>query len=240
MLASVGWWWWDRPLSADEHPTLRVATWNLRHFGDDRDDTGAVADFIRQREFDVVALQEVRGEGSAVEEVCRRLGRSWRAIVSDKTGGHRLATLYDRRVVRPGRSVRLFELPVERQPQAVHLRAGNVDFTLVNVHLFASDTRRRRAEARRLAAMLRQDRWPPGERDIVIAGDFNSNSVSGPTLSAFAGWTPTTSAGTNSDGTRPLDHVLVPPSVRVVASGVERPPRGITDHAAVWADLDVR
>ncbi|MEL7239741.1 MAG: endonuclease/exonuclease/phosphatase family protein [Planctomycetota bacterium] len=229
--------------SATGVETIAVATWNLRHFGDDTSGglIEAAAFVIEQADADLIAIQEVRGEGDAVRRLARQLGRGWRVEIGPITGNHeRLAFLYDSRVVRPARRVRVPMLDaLDCQPLAMQFRSGGFDFTLVNVHLLAGDEDRRRAEAETLVGRFTQDRWPPGERDVLIVGDLNTQRLAGPTMSSFkrTGWSPATASPTNANGTRPLDHILLPAATTewtgeaLVTDVVQ----DISDHAMVVA-----
>ena len=225
--------------------TLTIATWNLRHFDDETpgDLVDAAAFVLNENAADLVAIQEVRGEGEAVRKLANRLGRAWRVKLGPITGNYeRLAFIYDSRVVRPVREVRMPNLDaIDRRPLATQFRSGGFDFTLINVHLLASDAERRRAEAMQLVGRLRQDRWPPGERDLIVLGDLNTQRMRGPTMASFrqAGWTPATSAPTNASGTRSLDHVLLPAGVNKSRGWVGEAVESISDHAPVFVEIDI-
>lgn len=90
--------------------TLLLATWNIREFDSAaygcRSDEAIqyIAEIISR--FDVVAIQEVRGDLEAMERLCARLGSWWDYIVSDVTEGRagndeRMAFLYFTSVYRP-------------------------------------------------------------------------------------------------------------------------------------------
>jgi hypothetical protein len=140
---------------------LLIATWNLRALssltrewtaGEDdspkRDLRGlrAIGEIIRR--FDIIALQEVKGDLRALRDLIKWLGRDWAFLMTDVTAGsagnsERMAYLYDRRRVEP--SGLAFELVVPdewlaevapnalrrqfaRTPYAVSFRAGRRTF----------------------------------------------------------------------------------------------------------------
>ena len=98
---------------------LLVATWNVRAFGDLTDKWQAGPTDSPKRDlhalsciaavmsrFDVVAVQEVKRDVTALRRMLALLGPSWRVIASDVTEGaegnaERLAFLYDSRRVQP-------------------------------------------------------------------------------------------------------------------------------------------
>lgn len=90
--------------------TLRIATWNIREFGNTKgggrtdDAYFFIAEIISR--FDIVALQEVREDMQALRRVEDILGREWKKVytdVTDRTGtqgnGERMVYLYDSRKV---------------------------------------------------------------------------------------------------------------------------------------------
>jgi hypothetical protein len=98
---------------------LLIGTWNLRAFGgltkrwDSRPedspkrnfrDVRLIAEIISR--FDVVAVQEVRGDLRALRHLLKALGEDWAFLLTDVTKGpagnnERLAFLYDTRRVKP-------------------------------------------------------------------------------------------------------------------------------------------
>ena len=98
---------------------LLIGTWNLRAFGGltkswqarpadspkrNFRDVACIAEIVSR--FDVVALQEVRGDLRALRHLLKRLGEHWAFLLTDVTKGpagnnERLAFLYDTRRVKP-------------------------------------------------------------------------------------------------------------------------------------------
>ncbi len=246
--------------------TVRIASWNLRQFTATRDDLdyAAIADIIREGGFDLIALQEVKGDGAAVALLVDQLqrtndGRTWATLVSQPAGNsERFAYLYDRRRVRYLGDAGFLPsgLGLSRRPFAGRFAAGDFDFTLVNVHLFAGDIHRRRAEAARLADLIAGRVLPAGtgERDVIVLGDFNTTTRRGGSLAPFEanGWLAAIDAPTNLGGTETLDNLVFDPS-RVTewtgAAGVVRfddarfagddteARRRVSDHRPVYANF---
>src|SRR3954447_15995092 len=89
--------------------TLVLGTWNLREFDSNTwgeripESYAYIAEIVDR--FDLVAIQEVRAQLTALERLKGRLGPNWDYLVSDVTQGRagnqeRLAFLYDTRKVR--------------------------------------------------------------------------------------------------------------------------------------------
>ncbi|HMB68040.1 MAG TPA: endonuclease [bacterium] len=101
----------DDPDHADHgglgtHDVCRMATWNLREFapynkfGERLDDAYYfIAEILSH--FDLVALQEVRGDMGAMRKLCKLLGPTWSHIATDVTegspgNGERIVFLFNR------------------------------------------------------------------------------------------------------------------------------------------------
>lgn len=133
--------------------TLLLATWNIREL-DSRKYGGRraeslfyIAEIISR--FDLVAVQEVRGDLAALDAVQSILGGWWKYIVTDVTLGRqgndeRLAFLYDGRKVVFGGLAGELVIPPEkkaampqfyRTPFICGFRAGWTRFDLCTVHM---------------------------------------------------------------------------------------------------------
>jgi endonuclease/exonuclease/phosphatase family metal-dependent hydrolase len=156
--------------------TLLLGTWNIREF--DSGKYGArcaesyyyIAEVISH--FDLVAVQEVRGDLEALERLLGLLGRWWKYIVTDVTLGtagndERLAFLYDsRKVAFDGLAGELVlpstsknpVLQFARSPFICGFKAGWTHFKLCTVHIYYGTSTpvdaRRVAEIRDLAQTL--------------------------------------------------------------------------------------
>ena len=246
-------------------PSVRVATWNLRQFSERESiDFDSIADVIRDNEFDLVAIQEVRGDGGAVDLLASALNgfasRRWRVVMSERTGNYeRFAFLYDSDTVEHlGDSGFLpARLDLDRRPFAGQFKSGNFDFTLVTIHLRYDDVDRRRREATDLAAAATGSVIPAGsgERDVIILGDFNTTRRVGGTLTPFEsrGWLALNDEPTNLGDSEILDNLVIQPDATREWSGIsgvvrfddgrfdsdEAAARSVSDHRPVWADFVV-
>jgi hypothetical protein len=156
--------------------TLLLATWNIREF--DSTKYGArcaecyhyIAEIVSH--FDLVAVQEVRGDLEALGRLLRLLGGWWKYIVTDVTLGkagndERLAFLYDSRKVAFDGLAGELVLPTRgdaevlqfaRTPFICGFKAGWAHFKLCTVHIYYGEgvavDPRRVAEIRDLAQTL--------------------------------------------------------------------------------------
>lgn len=148
---------------------LLIATWNLRAFGDmtpkwtsapedspkrDMRSVAYIAEVVSR--FDIIALQEVKGNLRALRHMLKYLNRhddNWGFLMSDVTrgkagNGERMAFVFDRRrahlsglagevVIPPDWNVEESVLREQfaRTPYAVGFRAGTKTFILIAVHI---------------------------------------------------------------------------------------------------------
>jgi endonuclease/exonuclease/phosphatase family metal-dependent hydrolase len=179
---------------------LRVVSWNLRHEGWNGD-TNYLED-ARQiwtqyggantspDGCDVVFLQEVMYPHVA-EEIARALtqisGVSWASSVTPTVGRSSYKEAYAV-VYRPDKvsllSSSLFadvNDRFEREPHIVALRMNDTqaDFTFINWHTLFGTTTERQKEINAIpdvfAAVATSN---PGDRDVILLGDFNANATS--------------------------------------------------------------
>jgi endonuclease/exonuclease/phosphatase family metal-dependent hydrolase len=186
-----------------------LATWNIRSFGAfnpvwtgaptgspkrDLQSLYAIAEIVRR--FDVVAIQEVKGDTSSLRALYRILGRYWSLILSDVTEGklgnnERLAFLFDTRRVKLSGLACEIVIPPEyldrtdadrlsrqfaRSPYAVGFTAAGHTVTLVSLHvIWGSFPQERVNELRAIADWLA--RWSRDkhawDQNLITLGDFN-------------------------------------------------------------------
>lgn len=195
---------------------LLVATWNLRAFGGltekweaDPDDSpkrdwhavACIAEVVAC--FDVVAVQEVRRNVSALRFLLDRLGSSWRLLTSDVTegsagNGERLTFLYRTDRVQPSGLVGEIVLPptatgdpadqFARTPYAASFTRCGVDFILATVHVIWGDhPTERLPEITEIAQWMRAwtDRPDDWNNNLLLLGDFNLDRLDDPLYQAF-------------------------------------------------------
>ena len=199
---------------------LLVATWNLRAFGGltetwrakpgdepqrDLFDVRCIAEVVSR--FDVVAIQEVRGNLTALQTLLAALGPNWASIMTDVTRGkagnnERMAFVFDLRRVKPsglaGELVVAIETEADvapqaldrqfaRTPYAVSFAADRTQLTLVTLHVLYGEETERARELVEIAGWLAG--WAEHERgwnqNLIALGDFNIDREGDPLFEAF-------------------------------------------------------
>lgn len=200
---------------------LLIATWNVRAFGGltekwestaddspkrDLHSLHVIAEIIRR--FDVIAIQEIRGNLKALRHTLKILGSDWSFVLTDVTAGdagnnERLGFVFDSRKVqmsglagelvvpeiqseriKPGAMQRQFA----RTPYAVSFRCGDETFILVTLHvLFGDGPDDRIPELRAIAEWL--DDWAldinSWGHNLIALGDFNIDRIGDERYEAF-------------------------------------------------------
>lgn len=205
---------------------LLVATWNLRAFGGLTEEWEAGPDVTPKRDlhallciseivsrFDVVALQEVRGNIKALRHMLKALGPDWSFILTDVTRGsagndERMAFVFDSRRVKPSGLAAELVLPPEWHGQAIDVLAGieqfartpyavsfatagrgyRRTFVLVTLHvLYGSQAADREPELRAIAEWLAQEARDVNayDQNLITLGDFNIDRRDDPNYQAF-------------------------------------------------------
>ncbi|KAA3648152.1 MAG: endonuclease/exonuclease/phosphatase [Chloroflexi bacterium] len=202
------------------HESLLLATWNIREFDSGkygkrtRDAYYFIAEIIAR--FDLVAVQEVNRDLTALKEVLKILGGYWDYLVTDVTEGsrgnqERMAFLYDSRKVKmgglaseitfppkrqkdaDGKTIYMPQLQVARTPFMVGFQAGWSRFILVSVHILygSSDANdpRRVEEIGKIAEFInkRSQDDRAWARNFILLGDFNIFKKSDDTFKALTG-----------------------------------------------------
>jgi hypothetical protein len=190
-------------------PNLLIATWNLKAFASLSEVWTAGARHTPKRDwralwaitevvsrFDVIALQEVKGDLKALRVMLKTLGPHWQLLMTDVTrgdagNGERLAFLFDsHRIGLSGLACELV-VPEERlgpigpnallkqfarTPYAVGFRAGGETFVLVTLHvIFGDRPESRHPELKAIAEWMADwaeelNEW---EQNLLVLGDFN-------------------------------------------------------------------
>ncbi|SIF22424.1 Endonuclease/Exonuclease/phosphatase family [Mycobacteroides abscessus subsp. abscessus] len=202
-------------IAPQTNTNLIIGTWNLRAFGglsptwqagsgdSPKRDWRAVT-FIAEviRRCDVVALQEIRRDPTALRFLLKTLGPEWRVIVSDVTEGdagndERLAFVYNTERVQPSGLVGELVLPevsdepvrqFARSPYAASFQRGDTEFILTTVHVLWGDAPEDRLPELTafaewmLAWAKRKSDW---NTNLLVLGDFNLDRIGDPLFSAF-------------------------------------------------------
>jgi endonuclease/exonuclease/phosphatase family metal-dependent hydrolase len=200
---------------------LLIGTWNLRAFGgltdkwraEEKDspkrdlfDVLCIAEIASR--FDVIAIQEVRGDLRALRHLLKKLGPDWGVIMTDVTQGpegnnERMAFIFDTRRVKPSGLAAELVVWIEsdgdirsgaldrqfaRTPYAVSFLSAGRTFTLVTLHVvYGKSAGDRVGELREIARWLA--RWAEQEEDwkhnVIALGDFNIDRRGDPLYDAF-------------------------------------------------------
>jgi endonuclease/exonuclease/phosphatase family metal-dependent hydrolase len=194
-------------------PTLLLATWNIREFGGNKsggreaEPLYYIAEIISR--FDIVAVQEVRDNLDALDELMSILGPWWKYLVSDVTFGaqgnnERHAYIYDTRKITFGgmagelvpemkkeADVLSSDFAFSRTPYVAGFKAGWFKFTLCTQHFYygqdKADDPQRVREAKMIVKLLKKrmeskDSWAANS---VLLGDFNIFSIKDETFQAI-------------------------------------------------------
>jgi len=200
---------------------LLVATWNIRAFGDLTEKWEAQEGDSPKRDlqsllfideivsrFDVIAIQEVRGNIKSLRHLLKRLGPDWSLILTDVTVGargndERMAYVFDTRRVKLSGLACEVVVPEEwindsspdvlrrqfaRTPYAISLATGRETLILVTLHVvYGESASDRTDELRGIARWLadwakREDSWG---HNLIVLGDLNIDRQGDPNYEAF-------------------------------------------------------
>lgn len=211
----------DAEIPVKVNDNLLVATWNIRSFASltrkwtasasdspKRDLRGLRAIIEILSRFDVIAIQELKGDLRALRDTMRFLGDDWGFLMTDVTLGdegndERLAYLFDRTRVHPSGLAAELVVPPDRldsldegalreqfarTPYAVSFRRGTETFILVTLHIiFGEIAANRIPELKEIADIFRDwarrsNRW---HHNLLCLGDFNIDRQGDALFDAF-------------------------------------------------------
>ncbi len=171
---------------------LHLLTWNIRNLNEKKEQKAIR--YIAQicKNFDLIAIQEVKDNLEGLEKLQRTLGKKYRFLFSDPSGnGERLVFCYDSNniqftglaaevVMAPGagRGKIKPELEFDRTPYMASFRKHGCNFIVVTVHIFygsGSAVQYRLEEIRNIAKYLkkRSSDIDVLDSDFIACGDFN-------------------------------------------------------------------
>jgi len=221
------------PAKISDH-NLLIATWNLRAFASlTRKWTAAGSDSPKRdlrglwticeiiRRFDVVAIQEVKGDLRALRDMLRWLGDDWAFLMTDITLGssgndERMAFVYDTKRLKTSGLACELVVPQEwldeigegallrqfaRTPYPVSFKAGETTFILVTLHVtYGSNSAERIPELKGIARWMRDwaNRESAWSHNLITLGDFNIDRQGDPLWEAFTSTGLTTPAALNA------------------------------------------
>lgn len=174
--------------------TIRIASFNIQVFGQSKLGKSHVMQHLAEivRRFDVVAIQEIRSKDDDLMprfvDLINADGRQYDYVVGPRLGRtsskEQYAYVFDRATIEVDRNA-LYTVDdpddlMHREPYVAWFRARGpppdraFTFTLVNVH---TDPDEVAAEMKALSAVFRAVRDDGrGEDDVILLGDFNTDS----------------------------------------------------------------
>lgn len=202
---------------------VMICTWNIRAFGGLTEAWEATASQSPKRDlhslhciveilkrFDIVAVQEAKGNIKALRHALKLMGPHWSFLMTDVTKGNpgnneRLAFLFDTRkvslsglaceVVIPEavleRNKALNDNSLQRQfartPYGVSFLVGGKTFILLTLHVLFGTPAGRIAELRAIADWIRDwaNELHGWNHSLIALGDFNIVKRGDPTYEAF-------------------------------------------------------
>ena len=212
------------PPKRDVSSNLLIATWNIAHFASLQKvwQVPAVSDLSPKRDyrclwaiveilsrFDVIAVQEVKGDLRALRYAMKILGPNWGFLMTDVSKGdqgnsERMAFIYDTTRVRLsglagelvvpdeaeefGFTEGAFKKQFARNPYAVSFQTPNTTFILVTAHVdFGDEKKERIPELKAISQWMRSwaedaNRW---HHNLLLLGDFNLERTGNDMYEAF-------------------------------------------------------
>lgn len=176
--------------------SFRLLTWNIRNLNSNKEDR-AISCFAEViKNFDLIAIQEVKDDLGGIEKLQKKLGKKYRFLFSDPAGnGERLVFCYNSRkiqftglaaeiVMAPGQGKETVkpELEFERTPYMASFRSEGCNFIVVTVHIYygsGSKVKYRLDEIKNIATFLekRSTDTDSLDSDYIACGDFNIEKV---------------------------------------------------------------
>lgn len=201
----------DLEIPGKKDDNLLIATWNLRHFGELTEKWKAAVNDSPKRDlhsllciieiikrFDVIAVQEVKGNIKCLRETMKMLGDDWSFIMTDVTKGtsgnnERFAFIFNTQKVKLSGLACEIVIPDEqldkgsitedalskqfaRTPYAVSFKANDKTFVLLTLHvLYGDNVQKRVPELKALAEWMAD--WAIELKSwgfsLITLGDFN-------------------------------------------------------------------
>lgn len=191
------------PVAGDAN--LRIATWNIANLGaQEREESHLkiMAEIISW--FDVMAIQETKENIADLLAIFKLLPKAYRFILSDEGGNNeRMAFLFNTKKVTLLQEVAELAIPpadfrhikiegvpetfsgFDRSPYMVSFKAGSLNFTLLNVHLYFGDDSETASINRRSLEAYAVGRWADLRSkskyaftpNALAMGDFNLPAV---------------------------------------------------------------
>ncbi|MEH0154496.1 endonuclease/exonuclease/phosphatase family protein [Limibacter armeniacum] len=198
---------------------LVIGSWNIRALGSFTDKWAAeegdspirdvtslvvIAEILKR--YDVVAIQEIKGDLKAFRHILKYLGDDWMFILTDTTLGdagndERLGFLFDARKIQLSGLAGEVVIPIgegydemtkqfARTPYAVSFKSGKATFILLTLHvIYGVNASNRLPELKAIAKWVKNwsSRISNWGHHLLVLGDFNIDKVGDPLYEAFTG-----------------------------------------------------
>lgn len=170
--------------TSTDNQYIKIASWNIRILSNSRSDDELLAICKIAKQFDFIAIVELRDEAVLQRIVAmleKEFNRSYAYELSPGVGSSDRSTelyafLYDKTFVTPVQHGQIFQdSTFLRCPYYATFKAGNFDFTVIVEHIiWGSTVSGRRKEINRLAYVYETiQNQNLQENDVILLGDFN-------------------------------------------------------------------
>jgi endonuclease/exonuclease/phosphatase family metal-dependent hydrolase len=261
----------DQPPVMRAGDTIRVATFNIQVFGETKARKPHVMDILARivRQFDVVAIQEIRAKDQSIVpqfvDLINATGRQYDYVIGPRLGRtsstEQYAFIFDRASIDVDRN-QLYTVDdpddlLHREPLVGWFRVRGPSpelaftFTLVNIHTDPDETEQELNALDDVFRLVRDD--GRGEDDVIILGDLNVDDRHLGQLGQIADimWV-VSATPTNTRGTAQYDNIVFNSQATREFTG-----RGgvfdfmreynlsleealeVSDHLPVWVELSI-
>jgi exonuclease III len=175
---------------------FKLLTWNIRNLNGKKEDRAIECIKKICKNFDIIAIQEVKDDLGGLEKLQKALGIKYRFLFSDTAGNsERLAFVYDSTKVQftglaaevvmtpgSGKDTVKPELEFDRTPYMASFRVNGCNFIIVTVHIYygsGSAVKYRLQEIKNIAKYLKKSSADTDalDSDYIACGDFNIAQV---------------------------------------------------------------
>jgi deoxyribonuclease-1-like protein len=251
--------------------TIRIATFNIQVFGESKAQTAPVMDILARvaRNFDVIAIQEVRARSqdvipSFVEQI-NSAGRRYDYVIGERLGRttskEQYAFIFDTQSVEVDRQ-QLYTVAdpddlLHREPLVALFRVRGPSpenaftFTLVNVHTDPDEVPQEMNVLDDVYMAVRND--GRNEDDVILLGDFNADDQHLGDVGRLSGITWVISGmPTNTKGTHQYDNLIFTEQATREFTGrggvfdfmreynlTMEQAEKVSDHLPVWAEFSI-
>ena len=261
----------DKPAVRHQGKSIRVASFNIQVFGSSKSKKRIVMERLAKiiREFDVVAIQEIRSKDQSIipnfVNLINAGGRNYDYVIGERLGRtsskEQYAYIFDTASIEVDRS-QIYTVSdpsdlMHREPLVAQFRVRGpppgeaFTFSLVNIHTDPDETKQELNALDDVYRMVLND--GRGEDDVIILGDLNVNTKNLGELGQIPGiaWV-IEGVPTNTRGTKTYDNIIYHSEATrefIGRGGVydlmrvfnitKQEALAISDHMPVWAEFSL-